>query len=71
MMLHGTIHTKGTRCTILSLGKMKWITYCLKTFDEKGAKTLKEIVDSHKMQGKSFAFYHDKPTDRFLIVQGL
>ena len=49
MMLHGTIHTKGTRCTILSLGKMKWITYCLKTFDEKGAKTLKEIVDSHKM----------------------
>ena len=47
-MLQGALHSKGTRCTVISQSKMKWLTYFLAPVDENGVKSLKEIPDSQK-----------------------
>lgn len=62
-MIHGIIHSKGSRCTIIGQGSMSWVSYFLSVEDDMGMKTLKEISDSNQSSEKPFTYFYDREKD--------
>lgn len=70
-MIHGIIHSKGSRLTIIGQSSMSWVSYFLTSEDDQGVRTLREISDSNQSSEKPFTHFYDKEKDQLLILQGL